>query len=354
MSKVRRMRRVRGRWQAAAGPHALVLMYHRLATPLTDPWRLSVSPAHFAEHLEVLRSLGQCLSFVGLGRALEGARPPSRALSVTFDDGYRDNLVSALPLLEAAGVPATVFVTSGTIGQVREFWWDTLARVFLPIRDLPPMLTLTVGGILSAWHMERPLGPQGSGAPGKPAVSDQRVVRRRHRVLHEVWRTLLPLQPDEIERHTDAIAAWAGHDRGAAVADQAMNHAELSRLAKSDLIEIGGHTVYHPPLTLVAPDRASHEIAAGRSALREWTGRDITSFAYPFGMHSPATVAMVRDAGFRHACTVIEGITWPATDLFRVPRLQVLDWTGEELEREIVSFIGGIKGQNASSRKAAA
>ncbi|MGL5511071.1 MAG: hypothetical protein ACRDB1_15735, partial [Microcoleaceae cyanobacterium] len=42
---------------------SLVLMYHRIAEPSIDPWGLAVTPAHFAEHLEILKKYTQPMSF---------------------------------------------------------------------------------------------------------------------------------------------------------------------------------------------------------------------------------------------------------------------------------------------------
>ena len=54
---------------------------------------------------------------------------------MTFDDGYRDNLASALPIAEAKGVPITFFVTSGILGNHHGFWWDRLGAL---MRARPP------------------------------------------------------------------------------------------------------------------------------------------------------------------------------------------------------------------------
>ena len=48
---------------------------------------------------------------------------------VTFDDGYADNLINALPIAEAKGVPITIFVTSGVLGSRSGFWWDRLGTL---------------------------------------------------------------------------------------------------------------------------------------------------------------------------------------------------------------------------------
>ena len=59
------------------------------------------------------------------------AKLPRRTVIITFDDGYADNFHTALPLLQEADCPATVFVTAGKIGAERDFWWDELERVIL-------------------------------------------------------------------------------------------------------------------------------------------------------------------------------------------------------------------------------
>ena len=78
-------------------------MYHRIGEPPGfDPWNLVVSPEHFAGHLRVLRASFDVLSLQDLGACHESGRVPERAVCVTFDDGYYDNLAVARPLLEEA------------------------------------------------------------------------------------------------------------------------------------------------------------------------------------------------------------------------------------------------------------
>ncbi|MCB0181434.1 MAG: polysaccharide deacetylase family protein [Anaerolineae bacterium] len=78
---------------------------------------MAVSPCHFAEQLEIIRQLGQPLSLHQLVEAHKSGEVPHRAVVITFDDGYKNNLYNAKPLLEQFNIPATVFVTSDYVDQ---------------------------------------------------------------------------------------------------------------------------------------------------------------------------------------------------------------------------------------------
>ena len=125
-----RLRRLHRWFRRRSGP--AILMYHRIATPDVDPWGLSVSPERFAAHVQALRMHRTVLSMDAFVARIRSCDLPRDAVALTFDDGYSDNLCEAKPILEAADVPATVFLTTGRIGTEKEFWWDELARMVLP------------------------------------------------------------------------------------------------------------------------------------------------------------------------------------------------------------------------------
>ena len=119
--RARRARMWLRRTRARLLPGAAILGYHSISEG-DDPLGLAVSPARFAEHLEVLARRTRPMRLDALTRALRDRRVPPRAVVVTFDDGYADLLHAAAPLLERHDVPATAFVTTGSPGQV--FPWD--------------------------------------------------------------------------------------------------------------------------------------------------------------------------------------------------------------------------------------
>ncbi|MFN3216435.1 MAG: polysaccharide deacetylase family protein [Acidimicrobiales bacterium] len=87
-----------------------MLLYHTVSE---KDWRFATDPVAFADHLDALVADGRRLCTIAdLVAAPLDAGP---GLAVTFDDGYRDNLDVALPLLAERGIPATIFVTTSYI-----------------------------------------------------------------------------------------------------------------------------------------------------------------------------------------------------------------------------------------------
>ena len=91
---------------------AIILLYHRIAECRPDPHLLCVSPKHFAAHLEIIQRWGTPLALRDLTAGLRAGRIPARSVALTFDDGYADNLTQALPLLERAHMPATIYASA--------------------------------------------------------------------------------------------------------------------------------------------------------------------------------------------------------------------------------------------------
>lgn len=109
-----------------------VLLYHSIAADDSpeNAWRFNVSPGTFDRQMAWLREAGH--RPIGLAEWLEwnqGGRPlPARPVMITFDDGYRNNLSAALPLLKRHGFRATFFISTGFLGSAQPFPWVRGAR----------------------------------------------------------------------------------------------------------------------------------------------------------------------------------------------------------------------------------
>jgi peptidoglycan/xylan/chitin deacetylase (PgdA/CDA1 family) len=329
------------RFRRRRGTGALVLMYHRVCELADDPFLLAVQPARFAEHLELLRRHWHPIGLTDAMRRLRKGTLPRRAVVVTFDDGYADNLHVAAPLLERHKVPATMFVTSGHVGADREFWWDELERIFLSPGTLPAELSLTIDGEAREW----PLGDAAVYSVEDHArlrtwdVLDPNDPGPRQATCRSLLVALRGLPPARRDELLGEIRAWSGAHPGARPTHRALSPEEARRLAASPTIEVGGHTISHPLLSACTVEEQEAEISGGREQLQQLVGVPVKSFAYPFGTaadYTPDTIELVRGAGFETACSNFEGVLTGGTDPLQIPRLMVLPhWPADELDRRL-------------------
>lgn len=342
MRGIGRLKRVIRRHLPALLPGAPILLYHRVAEVTTDPWSLCVTPSRFAEHLDVLRKHTRAIP---LRRISNGARPlPASAVAVTFDDGYADNLLNAMPLLESFDTPATIFVTTGLLDQDSGFWWDELEHLLLYPGRLPHSLQLVVAGNPHRWD----IGESGSYSADMTLQyrgwkAWHKAPTSRHALYQQLYELLNPLGRMEQVAALEELRAWAGAGRSARRTHRTLSPQEVRTLDRSNLIEIGAHTVTHPNLAALAPPAQEGEIRRSKAHLEEILGHPISGFAYPFGRrcdYTQQTAALVRSSGFEYACSNFGGLATPATDRYQLPRMQVHDWAGDEFERRLKGWFG--------------
>jgi peptidoglycan/xylan/chitin deacetylase (PgdA/CDA1 family) len=297
----------------------LILGYHSIAEPATDAYSVCVTPAHFREQLEVLNRVGRVISLGELATSLQERCVPKGAVVLTFDDGTVDLLHHAKPLLEHYQAPATVFVTTGCLGD--EFWWDRLQRLLFSAATSPEALSLQLE---SSSHELVPGDPRQPTAP-----------KSWRDLVQSVYSSLLHLSPQERETAMAEIATWRGTAVDERPIRRAMTGDELIELASGDLIEIGAHTVTHPFLAEL-PIKAQHaEIEGSKAHLERLLGRPVSAFSYPNGSSSRDTVALVRESGFTCACASFKDIVRRGSDRFLLPRFWVQDWDAEAFSRRL-------------------
>lgn len=321
-------------WPRRLGP--LILLYHRVATLPNDPWNLAVSPAHFDEHLQILTATGRCLTLERMLKALHNGNVPFPCFVVTFDDGYLDNVISAFPLLRKYAVPATLFLVSGMLSSMEEFWWDAIDRVFLTPGPRPLELSLTVSGKQYDWHLGAAADYRQSAYEadrGWRATNGLEPPTLRHRVFLEVWELLYGVASDERERLVRHILQWAGFDRTGRPDYAIMSIEQALRLGSSGLIEIGAHGVTHSPLTEISPEMRRQELTESKRQLESILDRPVRSFAYPHSKFDAKIASLVAECGFHAACTGEPYNVDPSTNPHTLPRVEVGDWDGHTFEK---------------------
>jgi peptidoglycan/xylan/chitin deacetylase (PgdA/CDA1 family) len=291
---------------------AAILLYHRVADPASGPDGMCVSPDHFDEQLRQL-SAHPVLELAELAELARAKRVPAGALAVSFDDGYEDMLVNARPRLATAGIPATVFVTTGHVADQRPFFWDELRRSLTGPGPRPAQLTLSLPDGSRAWRTDTP--------------------QRREKVRRQIHDLIQPASPAVIDGVLAELAAWTG--AGSPIDDpRAMTLDELRALAADPLIAIGAHTVRHSNLGFQSERAQREEIERSRSDLEKWLGSTPVGFSYPFGIPDvdfhAGTRKLVADAGFRYAVANHGGAVSAGSDPFALPRHFVPDLGAED------------------------
>ena len=298
-------------------PRAVVLVYHRIGERSLDPWHLMIDPEIFAGQIETLVRDWTPISLSELVEGVGRRQLPERAVAVTFDDGYADNLEVAAPIMLEHGIPATLFVAAELIDAGGPPWWDELASLLLEPSRLPAVLTLS-GDNGFQWSI-----PSVAVDEPSAAVSTQPWEARpgtRLRAFYEVWLALRELDAQTRGAALEEIAEWADVPRSSGRV--LLTWEQLREFAALPGFGLGAHTLTHPDLPNCSPEEARAEMAGGADRLRERVGVEVEQFAYPFGAWNQSVARLVGELGFRAAYTTDgNAISWSSSPhaLPRVP-----------------------------------
>ncbi len=250
----------------------------------------------------VLRMLKRCFNVLPLVEGVNGLRSgklPSRALVLTFDDGYLDNFTVALPLLQKFDLPATCFVATGFLHG--DCMWND--KIIHAVKSCPdPELDLT--------SLQFPTFE----------LSDS---KQRGFAIGELLKRLKYLPYDERAEAVDKVVQMSN----AAPVDRLMMNADEVRLLHRAGVEIGAHTVTHPILSRLSPERGQVEIADSKRELEAVIGHRVASFAYPNGRpnqdYDEGHVKSVMSEGFDLAVSTHWGCARRDSDHFQLPRMAI-------------------------------
>lgn len=341
----KQLRRMPRHWLSRLTCRGMILTYHSIAERDVDPWRLSVSPNHFADHMKMLRERARPMTLEELvAKRIDRDERP--AVAVTFDDGYANNLSVAKPLLERYDIPATAFVCSGYLARGREYWWDELAGLLLRRVRLPDELVLEINRSTKRWDLADAVEYTESQQRRDQARGnrDDESESPRLGFYFKMWRELQPLADRERGAVLDRFAEWAGYPSTVRPDYRAMTRDELCTLAADGLVRIGSHTLTHRNLPGLRAGMRRREIEQGKRDLEEIVDGLVGSFAYPYGAYDRGTVNAVRDAGCRIACTTTQEVCWAGTSRFRLPRFNALNWGRDEFASLLASFFAESSG----------
>ncbi|MDQ3152355.1 MAG: polysaccharide deacetylase family protein [Actinomycetota bacterium] len=284
----------------ASRDRLVVLGYHNIEST----WRWPAPPGSgiksFARQMHILRRttnlvpLEQALESLELGRPL-----PPRAVAITFDDGYRDNLTLAAPLLSRLRIPATVFLVPGFLSGEVHAWWERLGWAMLQARARSVDF--------EGKHFELESMPERNAAL---ATIEDNLKRSDHQTRLAAVEALVDmLNPSGSYHAADLFLDWDG-----------------ARSLIGSCITIGSHTMRHAILAREPEQAQRDDLAESRAVLGDRLGVPVTTLAYPNGGpddYNATTVASAAEAGYRFAVTTWGPHVRPETPPYELCRKMV-------------------------------
>lgn len=270
-----------------SGKRLLNVMYHGVVHD-DSTW---FSPRHltarkFEEQLIYLKKSFRIVPLAEAFRMRElGIRPTRHTITLSFDDGYLNNLDVALPIIEKHRVPVTFFLVGACAESEgdRLLWPDLIAalshsginRVSVLGGEYRDQVETTRG----TWLIEDLKNAMPSDRDA--ALKD---LEERHRLR-------------EVLEHIDPLV-W-----------KLMGPDQVRSMASSPWVELGSHGHAHYNLGSVPLETAVRDLSRSKTALEQLTGSPLESLAFPDGSYSEAVKDAAEGLGFKRQLAV--GLKFP-------------------------------------------
>lgn len=306
-----------------------VLTYHGIIEDSSEfhAWTL-VPASNFEKQLQYLKANFHLISMdeaVSLCEKDYYFRPKA---VITFDDGMRNNISVALPILEQYKVPATIYISTKAVLTGQAFWWD---RIIQAIESSKTVLINLRNFGLGLYSFDSGVAP--------------------HLCWTEIQRLLEDLKLLMPMDREDAVETILEH-LGVGDAQRFSSFApltveEVKRMSSSPLICIGSHTHCHSILTQLPRSEAQESIESSLVLLRKWTQRPIHHFSYPNGNYNKEIISIIKRSGIKTAVTTKKGRCTFGLDPFQIPRVEIGGYDGMEVFKArilgVVELFGNIR-----------
>lgn len=275
----------------------LILGWHNVEGTWTFPARPGWGRVGLAAQLSFLQRSAHVVPLEeSLAALAAGNELPSRAVALTFDDGYADTLRLAVPMLEKRRLPATFFLVPDLLDGRPQAWWETLGWAF---RN-------STAAALDDEGLLMPLDGIRARRKAYEAMAER--LKRRNRQARQiaVERVVQQLAPTGSPPGPELFLNWSGAEE------------VLSRG-----FAVGSHTMAHAILTEETAVEQQRDLATSRQVLADRLGGEMPLLAYPNGTvrdFDAVTVDAARRAGYSAAVTTVDGFADAATPPYETYR----------------------------------
>lgn len=277
------------------GVGAIVTLHH-VRPPRTDAFQpnrlLEVTPDFLEDVVVRLRRADvDLVTLDEMRRRLVERTFWRRFVCFTFDDGYRDNLRHAYPILQRHRVPFALYVPTSFPDRLGELWWLALEAVIAQN------------------------GRIGIVIEGEDRRFDCGTTAEKYEVFEAVYWWLRSLATEQQVREVvrDLCNRYRV-DMAPFCSDLCMTWPEIAKLAADPLVTIGAHTVNHVMLGKVSNEAAVSEMRNSASIIEASLGTLPRHLAYPVGDPSsagPREFRLAAELGFKTAVTTRPGVLFP-------------------------------------------
>jgi len=293
----------------------VILMIHGVMderdNPSWKPLRPQLSRKKLEEDLRILSRRYRFVSLMDAVEMLQDRKPiQPYSLVLTFDDGYRNNLTHALPILRRYNAPATFFVPTGFLDNPRPFWFDRLDYALQQAQVNGREMRF---GKLS-FCLEN---------------SNKKALRESYKRLRHAAKEQ-QISDLEFLQQMEQLAVQLEEESGRALSDIQEEDDWSAILTWDQLgeqsngyVTFGSHTVDHIRLGLVEKEVARDQLVRSKRDIETHTGKLCLSLCYPNGSFTDETIAIAKKCGYLCGVTTKEGLNRPGDDTMRLRRVNV-------------------------------
>jgi len=231
---------------------------------------------------------------------------PKNAVSVSFDDGFKNNFTTAAPILKDLNIPAVFYLSTGFIGTEKMFWVDQLEDCIN--RCKKNTIQIKIDKTYNKYTLKNKLEK----ISALKSIKDYcKLVTNEEKeiILKQVIKET-NIKPNIFFSHNYLKLAWE----------------EVKKMAKNPLFTIGGHSVSHNILAALPKNDMEQEIKESINQLTEKTGNKIVHFSYPEGQlhhYNSQVIEMLKKNGVICCPSSVDGVNTLDDDLFHLKRIMV-------------------------------
>jgi peptidoglycan/xylan/chitin deacetylase (PgdA/CDA1 family) len=298
-------------WRILHPNHLIIFMIHGVIDPsLQSTWQPLRRQLSVQNLDKGLAALSKHYNFISMDQAvamLTGKEPlKPYSIVLTFDDGYRNNITHALPVLQKHNATATFFLSTGQIERREPFWYD---RLDYAIQHLRKDQHVTFAG------QDFSFRPNQTEISRTTFTALRKTIKANKLPYFETMKKVA-LIANTLEANADCrLSDIFEEDHSTAVISW-----EEAKWATNQGFTLGSHTVDHVLLDQLDEISTQQQLIVSKKIIEQQTGGQCLHFCYPNGNWNKKVVSLVKEAGFITAVTTEQGANKTGSSLLTLHR----------------------------------